>query len=283
MIVEDLPQMAHALFELARDSCGACCNYHATWGYLRVAGLRRGAVADVESLGADFVGLRNNPHILITGCADTGQLTLVANSLSGCSPSITLVDQCTTPLQLCATFARQKGINLETRQGSVEDLQDVERYDAIFSHEFLGFVDEGIHVALLDALRRALVPNGRVIIAQRICEGEQNAEAGQSPDELVMAVIAKLRDEGIALPEAESDFARRIVSELGGARRQRRNAVFRSPGDVERLLSAASFGRISTRPIVLAREKKEQLLQRRPWITRYAFVAHAGRSMAGFE
>ena len=283
MIIEDLPQMAQDLFELALDNCGACCNYHATWGYLRVAGLRRGAVADVESLGADFVGLRSNPHILITGCADTGQLTLVANSLSGYSPSITLVDRCTTPLRLCATFAQQNGINLEIHQGSIEDLQDIERYDAIFSHEFLGFVDEGMHVALLNALRRALVPNGRVIIAQRICEGEQRAETGQSPEELVVAVLAKLRDEGIALPEAESDFARRIVSELGGARRQRRNAAFRSCGDVERLLSAAGFGRISTRPIVHEREKQQQLLQRRPWMTRYAFVAHAGRSMVGFE
>jgi SAM-dependent methyltransferase len=275
MIVEELPQMARALFDLALSNCGACCDYHATWGFLRAAGLRRGAVADFESLSAEFSGLRAKPRILITGCADTGQLTLVANSLAGSSPSITLVDRCATPLRLCAGFARQNGIDLEIRQGSVEELQDVGRYDAIFSHEFLGFVDEGKHLALLNVLNRALVPNGRVIIAQRVHEGEQRAGLGQSPEELAVAALAKLRDKGIALPEAETDFARRIVSELGGARRQRRNGAFRRPGDIERLLTAAGFGAVSTRPIVLAPDKQQLLLQFRPWMSRYAFVAHA--------
>ena len=283
MIVEDLPQMARALFDLALSNCGACRDYHATWGFLRAAGLRRGAVADFDSFSADFTGLRAKPRILITGCADTGQLTLVANLLAGSSPSITLVDRCATPLQLCADFARQNGIDLEIRQGSVEEMRDVGRYDAIFSHEFLGFVDEGKRLALLKVLRRALVPNGRVVIAQRIFEGEQRPEAGQSTEELLMAAFARLRDKGIALPEAESEFARRIVSELGGANRQRRSGAFRSPGDVERLLAAAGFGAISTRPIVLTPDKQQQLLQRRPWMSRYAFVAHAGNCIDRFE
>ena len=83
MIVEDLPDMAHKLFGLALGNCGACRDYHATWGYLRAAGVRRGATADVEALGVNFALLPANPRVLLVGCADTGQLTLVANALDG--------------------------------------------------------------------------------------------------------------------------------------------------------------------------------------------------------
>src|SRR5262249_10306073 len=104
---EDIPQLAADSFELANRLCDTCTNYHALWPYLRLVRGTNGAEHEAplrESILAERIasGYR---RILIAGAADSGVLALVVRAARGWDVSVTVLDRCATPLELCRRFA----------------------------------------------------------------------------------------------------------------------------------------------------------------------------------
>jgi hypothetical protein len=90
--VEPLPELAAEAYELARRRCGACCNSHALWSYIRLSRASIGAEWEgsaLEPLLAELL-ITDQPVILIAGAQDTGLLALVARA-----------DQNVMPISLC--------------------------------------------------------------------------------------------------------------------------------------------------------------------------------------
>ena len=184
-------------------------------------------------------------RVLVCGSADTGQVAAVAEALAGRDFAITLVDLCDTPLKLCAEFAAQNGIRLETSRRDIRDIEDLGRFDAVLLHNFIGFIPADGRVAVLSALRRALADQGRVLMFQRVFDGSKLGRE-RPPDALVNDILAALRRQKIAMPESPASFAQRILAELASSHRQSRRYAFHTVGAVEDLFRQAGFEKLAT-------------------------------------
>jgi hypothetical protein len=210
------------------------------------------------------------PRVLIVGSADTGQVAAVANALAGRDFSLSLVDICSTPLKLCATFAARNGIPLDTHKGDVRNVAGLGKFDAILLHNFINFISADDRVMVLSELRRALTDQGRLLLFQQIYSlgEEDNVKA---PDLLVADILEAMRVRNIALPESRAVFAARIHADLISGAREKRRKVFKTAGDVEALLREAGFHHVVATVSVAAERNKGPSW--RPPNTRYLFEA----------
>lgn len=276
MIDEDLPELAARSFGLALASCGECCDYHATWSYVRAAGLRKGAPADTPHLSECLAHLSEPLSVLIAGSADTGQVAAVANSLSGRRHRITLVDICETPLALCERFAADQSIPLTVLRGDIEEAVRYGPFDVVLFHNFLSFLDDEKRHATLASLRPALTKQGRLVIFQRLAAAEASSGVAFDGAETARQVIEALRLRGIPLPEEEAFFAKRLAAAAGSAARARRLSAFTSVAQIEGDLVRAGYREIQVKSLVeTARGGASDLLWRRP-SPRFLILAGAG-------
>lgn len=272
MIRESLSELARKSFDLALASCSDCRDYHATWGYLRAAGFRKGAGADRAVIAERLASLNSTQRILIAGSADTGQVATVADALAGRDFTITLVDLCDTPLKLCADFAADNGIRLETSRRDIRDIEDLGSFDAILLHNFIGFIREDDRVAVLSALRRTLAYQGRVLMFQRIY-GQDQHEGAKLPDALADEVLDALKVQKIALPESPVVFERRLVAALTNTERENRRKAFQSVETVQDLLRQAGFKKLATTRLEPVADRSDKGKNWRPSNERYLFEA----------
>jgi hypothetical protein len=272
VIIEDLPAMAHESFTLALANCGDCRDYHATWGYVRAAGFRKGAAADLRVIAERISSRGPAPRVLIVGSADTGQVAAVASALAGRDFSLTLVDICDTPLKLCAAFASRNGIPLETHRCDVRNIDGLGNFDAILLHNFIAFIPADDRVTVLSGLRRALADQGRMWMFQRVY-GQREGDKAKAPIPLIEDILDALRLRNIALPEDRADFAARLHSELASGAREKRISVFRTAGDLEALLRQAGFVHVVTTALAPSADRDDRTGKWRPPNTRYLFDA----------
>jgi SAM-dependent methyltransferase len=241
MITEDLPALAQQSFALAQRFCSDCRAYHATWGYLRVAGLRKGATSDTQLLTD---GLKDPIRVLIAGSADAGQLAAVAASLEGRRFSVTLVDVCETPLELCKAFAESQGIALKAVRRDIARSHELGPFDAVLFHNFLGFLDADHRLETLRSLNAALNPDGRLIIFQRVAPTAAEPSPGIDGEAVAQLVVSGLMARGLTLPEDEGAFRNRIAAATYNDGRNRRLAAFSSIAQLENELRQAGYTNI---------------------------------------
>jgi hypothetical protein len=276
MTSEDLPALASESFRLAQAFCGACRDYHATWSYVRAAGLRKGAMTDLAFLKMGFETLADPVRVLIAGAADTGQLAAVAEALRGRRFSATLVDLCETPLALCRAFASRHGIPFAAHRRDIAEAAELGPFDAVLFHNFLSFLDAEQRNATLAALRPTLGRDGRLVIFQRIA-AQGKADAGAIEGEAAAAaVIDRLRAVGIPLPEDEARFAERLAAAASNDKRERRLSAFTSIAWLEGELRDAGYGDIRIMPLTQSAGSTEERTAWRPPSQRYLIVARAG-------
>ncbi len=272
MISEDLPELARKSFGLALAHCSDCRDYHATWGYLRAAGFRKGAGADCAVISERLASLGSAPRILVVGSADTGQVAGVASALVGRDFAITLVDLCDTPLKLCADFAAETGIRIETSRRDIRDIGGLGSFDAILLHNFIGFIPARDRAAVLSALRCGLAEQGRLLMFQRIYSQYADEDA-KSPDVIADAVLNALQVRKIALPESPQSFEQRLLSALTHSGRKGRLKAFQSVEAVEDLFRQAGFEKLATTLLEPAADSSSKAKNWRPPNERYLFEA----------
>jgi hypothetical protein len=272
VIREDLPELARKSFELALANCSDCRDYHAIWGYLRVAGFRKGAGADRAIIGERLASLSSLQRVLICGSADTGQVATVAGALAGRDFTITLVDLCDTPLKLCADFATENGIRLETWRRDIREIAGLGNFDAVLLHNFIGFIPVGDRVAVLSALRGALTDQGRVLMIQRIY-GQHKHDGASTPGALPHAILDALRVQKIALPESPESFTQRLSVTLNGPERENRLKAFQTVSEVHDLFREAGFQKLTTTTLEATSSQAGKGGDWRPPNERYLFEA----------
>jgi hypothetical protein len=211
-------ELAPYQFRIAQELCTECRDYHALWPYRRLSRM----VAGIE-LTADIVQdllQRLTPpqaRILIAGSADAGMLALTARATNDMAPTIDVADRCPTPLATCQRYAEMQGFSFTPLRLDIRSSAPPHLYDVIYGDCVLQFVPRPNRVDVLSKLRRALTESGILILVERVRTG---AEESSRQRDHALETLAALAARGIALPEAETSF-RRKLDQMANERRAR--------------------------------------------------------------
>lgn len=237
---EDLTDLAAEAFRLAGEMCGPCRNFHALWPYLRLAEASGGnvhapAVAAAIAQFAAGEGIK----LLLAGAADTGLLSMVARTVGNHVPEIVVLDRCETPLELCRRFSRRWSLPIETLRADLQSLETDSRFDVVFAHSILQFIPADRRPEVLSRLRRALRPDGRMIIVFRTSDRIEDGLLSEYRESYATQLMEQLDRKHIALPEPREAFRLRV--EIYSEERRAREGAHREPEEVENLIANAGF------------------------------------------
>ncbi|MGE0238939.1 MAG: hypothetical protein AB7S59_09505 [Parvibaculaceae bacterium] len=179
---EDLRQLARRMAEIAPVLCVDCAEYHVKFAMTRCIAPDKSIAVDrpllIERIQGVLADGSRSPEdflqIVIAGAADTGVLATAAHAAARLRPEIkarcrfTVLDRCRSPLTLCAEFAEQHGLHVETRQVDLPEGAAHVDADLIIAHSFLRFIDRNGQTALLRKFDTWLKPQGRIIVSQSV-------------------------------------------------------------------------------------------------------------------
>lgn len=167
----------------ARTACPAgCFAYHASWRVFRRTGLKatpgwhRGFFQRVLS---DHPFPAGKPlRVLICAASDEAMIAVIARLTGYADASFHMVDACSTPLALAASFAERQGVNLTVSRLRLPGLPASEaRYDVIVSDGLLSLLPAPAQRdALLDELACHLVQGGVFLYTTRIAVSGRTLE-----------------------------------------------------------------------------------------------------------
>jgi SAM-dependent methyltransferase len=151
-----------------------CADYHRTWQYLLLLGVRSSTHTDTPFLLDTFRALarRGNRRILVSGSADYAMLAhiLRACELEDAEPDVTVLDRCETPLILNRWYAARAGISIETIQSDAISFAASDPFDIVCTHSFVGWFSPKDRQRLLATWSGNLRPGGHVITTRRVRE-----------------------------------------------------------------------------------------------------------------
>jgi SAM-dependent methyltransferase len=239
MVPENIAELAAYEFETARTQCANCNDYHALWGYLRLTRIVSKGFETERDILEPLLHEHAPPRarILIAGAADAGLLAFVAGALEPQPADITVADRCPTPLAVCRRYAEANRFPITTIATDLTTTPLTERYDLAFLHNMLMLQPPDLHTPLLANLRRALEPRGTLILVNRVRTKMQASPP--PPAHFASQVVNALAGLGVALPENEGDFRRRLERYVDAQRRWSDVVIDRD--HVEASLRAAGF------------------------------------------
>jgi SAM-dependent methyltransferase len=146
---------------------------------------------------AELKDTKGRVKVVLAGAADTGLAALIAKAAaqSAASPSIFLVDRCQTPLILNRRFAEVSGLNIQTRQGTLDDIA-VDSMDAVVTHNVMGFNSETDRAAILKSAAKSLRPGGRLLSIEFLSDVRPPRSADET-SALRAGLEKKLFDKGM--------------------------------------------------------------------------------------
>jgi SAM-dependent methyltransferase len=238
---ENLPQLAAQAYELSGRLCGTCSDLHALWPYIRLSRASTGIEVQASQLETQLGELfaRGLSDVLIAGSADTGLLALVARAGADQALSITVLDICETPLELCRRFAKSQSLPIETARQDLLDLDSERRFDVVLVHGTLQFIAADYRADALVRMRRAIRPGGRLVLLFNTSRAVAGEFARESRAGYADWVIDELKRLDVALPDTEAAFRARLTAHA--RRREQREGAFAGAEGVESLLEAADF------------------------------------------
>lgn len=179
-LIHDVATVLCAGDHIDPNGCGW---YHGSWQYLRLLDLVSTPTWHADfyrSQLAEALARVSNPRVLITGTADYSVLAYViaAAQAVGSTPSIAVVDLCSTPLFACRWYAKRTGFDIAT---SSEDFLASnlgvanQTWDVICTDAFLTRFTDDERRAVVQRWERMLNPTGRLITTVRIHSRTQTA------------------------------------------------------------------------------------------------------------
>ena len=151
----------------------------------------RAALSDEAVLAAGQGAIR----VLIAGSTDTGLYTSLLNAAAAAggaafarSLSVTLVDQCETPLEICRRYARTNGLQLETVRSDLAGHEPETQFDMIVMHGVLTFFPEADRLGYMRRVAAWLAPQGALVssvqFGERVGADEPSERIAQALDNL---------------------------------------------------------------------------------------------------
>jgi hypothetical protein len=165
--MQALPKTSALALSLAPATCDPVCqSYHAVWGFMRLFG-NLPAVAKDHAFMLSAIGEAieaGAKRVMVSGSADHGVLAYVIAAFNdaGVHPDITVIDQCATPLKVCAAYAHDLGHTIKTQACDALTYSGGP-FDLIVAHNFLNFFSPEERVELVRNWSTLLAENGRVI------------------------------------------------------------------------------------------------------------------------
>lgn len=225
---------------LSKTYCGECRAFHATRGYLRATGFRRGAENDRETL-IDVVRAQSGEasSILIAGSADSGLFEVVAQATSETNPSIMVVDKCETPLHQVKALAESIGRKVETGVADLTETAPEGPFDLIFMHHLLPFIQEDRQVKLLSDLAKTLNPLGKIFLVNHVRPIHAKEKPQSEVENWSASVLKVMALNSIPVPEDKDLFFSLLMQ--AGQRHEHESSV-RIAKPVEQVLQEAGLG-----------------------------------------
>lgn len=236
---EDLADLAEYEFRIAQLLCVGCTEYHALWGYGRLAGVTNVGFETERDILERLLAHHTPYHgrFLIAGAADAGLLALGARATRERAPSLTVADRCPTPLAVCRRFARSCNFDVNTVEADLAKEPLAAKCDVVLAHNVLMLQSRGARIDFLRNLRQSMPEAGLLILVNREQSGV--AAASIASADYASRILDALSARGIVLPEEMTAFRKRLET-YAGVRRSWWNAAFRRE-DVESALAAAGF------------------------------------------
>lgn len=151
----------------------SCAWYHGSWQLLRLLDLVSTPAAHGNHYAARLKQIAHDSrfgNILVSGSADSAMVKTIHEALSHRQSEIhiTVADICATPLKVCERYAEQAGIRISSLQQDILEGLPKEKFDAIFTHSFMGYFNDNDRPRLLRQWASALRKGGRLITVQRV-------------------------------------------------------------------------------------------------------------------
>ncbi len=239
----DLPRLiaeAKLGWTLSKTHCKECRAFHATRGFLRATGFRRGAENDRETL-VDVVRAQTGETstILIAGSADSGLFEVVAQATTEKKPSIMVVDKCETPLHQVEVFAESIGRKVETRVADLTETVPQGPFDFIFMHHLLPFIQNDRQVKLLSDLAKTLNPEGKIFLVNHVRPVHPKEKPQSEVENWSASVLKFMELNSIPVPE-DKDFFFSLLMQAGQRHEYESSVTIVAP--VEQVLQEAGLG-----------------------------------------
>jgi SAM-dependent methyltransferase len=215
---EDLLALSEYEFCIAETHCRGCADYHALFGYGRLAGLHDGINLDEDILAPLLARIAPNSKLLIACAADAGLLALTARATAKQKAAITVADRCATPLAVCDRFAQTQNLPIQTIQNDFSQTVLSGTYDLVLAHNVLLFVPETLQVKFLRNIAQSLGSSGTLVLVSRGAAARPGG-ARSSSFRTHNKMFVKLVERAIPLPESEQRLRDRL-KRLDDGRRQ---------------------------------------------------------------
>jgi SAM-dependent methyltransferase len=189
-----------------------------------------------------------------------------------------VLDRCATPLESCRRLAQAWRLPIATWQEDLMDLAAQDRFDIVLVHGTLHYIPADRRQDVLARLRRALRPDGRLVLLFNVSEALAGSLASEGRSRYADWVIEELTRLRVPLPEPRNAFAERL--RVHAENREHREGAFRGPEMVQNLLAGAGFAVIDQFEIGLALADPMQHFVSRMAKRRFLVVAEARRDAA---
>src|SRR5262249_49859412 len=114
-------------------------------------------------------------------------------------------------------------------------------------HGTLHFIAESGRLTAVTRIRRALRPDGRLVLLFNTSERPALETADKVHTDYAQAVLRELKRQHVSLPDSEEVLCNRLVAH--SRRRQLREGAFVQPSDATLLIEAAGFNVISCQQV----------------------------------
>ena len=165
-----------------------CAWYHGARPLLRALGLGlfKGIEKQVEYFGGPLgarARSRSHPRVLIAGSADYAMFAVVywIYGQEGCTPEITVIDQCEAPLALVRWYAERSGFAAETVATNVFAYAPSAPFDLICADAILGHFRAAERPALFKRWHNLLRTGAAAILTTRIRDAAPDEKISVSP------------------------------------------------------------------------------------------------------
>lgn len=179
-----------------------CVNYHRSWQYLLMLGIRNSTYPDTGFLLDRFRSFARcgDRRILISGSADYAMLAHInrAYELEDREPQVTIIDRCETPLALNRWYAERVHVPVHTERADAISFVSPDPFDIVCTHSFVGWFSPEDRDRLVAGWAGNLRSGGHVVTTRRLREATLgNGRHAYDTDELKQ-FEDKVRDAALA-------------------------------------------------------------------------------------